>query len=91
MSMARIYKKGQLTIPKAVRDATGIGIGDSVVVEARHGEVVVRRPRGVLEFHPPQTENAALPWPDARRAARAERAARLGRYSSSSRSLRSAR
>jgi len=77
--MARIYKKGQLTIPKTVRDATGIGIGDSVVVEARHDEVVVRRPRGVLEFDPPQKQPAALPWPDARHAARAERAVRHGR------------
>jgi bifunctional DNA-binding transcriptional regulator/antitoxin component of YhaV-PrlF toxin-antitoxin module len=28
MSTARIYKKGQVTSPKAVREATGIDVGD---------------------------------------------------------------
>jgi len=54
MARARIYKKGQVTIPKAVREATGLEVGDRVVVEARRGEVVVRRARGVLEFEPPK-------------------------------------
>lgn len=73
--MAKIYDKGQVTIPKPVRDATGLAIGDLVVVEARDGEVVIRKPRGVLEFEPPAGDRPALPWPDARRAAREERAA----------------
>lgn len=76
MGTARIYKKGQITIPKAARDATGLRIGDRVVVEAREGEVVIRRPRGVLEFEPPGGRGKPLAWPDARRAARAERAGR---------------
>lgn len=70
MSTARIYKKGQITIPKQVRESAGIEIGDRVVVEARDGEVVVRRPRGVLEFEPPPQRGVALPWSEARRAAR---------------------
>lgn len=74
--MAKIYDKGQITIPKKVRDATGLVIGDRVVVEARGDEVVIHKPRGVLEFAPPPTEREALPWPDARRAARTERGAR---------------
>jgi AbrB family looped-hinge helix DNA binding protein len=76
MGTAKIYTKGQVTIPRAVRDATGLDVGDPVVVEARGDEVVVRRPRGVLEFEPPIAEQEALPWPDSRRAARSERAAR---------------
>lgn len=76
MSVARIYKKGQVTIPKAVRDSTGIDVGDPVVVEARNGEIIVRRPRGVLEFEPPQRRSDALSWPDARSAAREDRAVR---------------
>jgi len=75
--MAKIYGKGQITIPKTVREASGLAIGDRVVVESRDGEVVIRRPRGVLEFQPPQTDGEALPWPDARRAARTRRSARL--------------
>ena len=71
--MARIYGKGQVTIPKAVRDAAGLGVGDRVVVEARNAEVVIRKALGVLEFEPPRVDREALPWPDARRAARDER------------------
>jgi len=73
---AKIYTKGQVTIPRAVREATGLDIGDRVIVEARDGEVVVRRAYGVLEFEPPQTGRNPLPWPEARRAARDERTAR---------------
>lgn len=79
MGTAKIYTKGQVTIPRAVRDATGLDVGDPVVVEARGDEVVVRRPRGVLEFEPPIAEQKALPWQDSRRAARSERAARAAR------------
>ncbi len=75
MSTARIYKKGQVTIPKAIREMTGIDVGDRVVVEARNDEIVMRHPRGVLEFEPPHSRSDGLPWPDARRAAREDRVA----------------
>lgn len=76
MSTARIYEKGQITIPKPVRDATGFNIGDRVVVEARDDEIVLRHPVGVLEFTPPRPAPADIDWPAARRAARENRAAR---------------
>jgi AbrB family looped-hinge helix DNA binding protein len=77
MSVARVYKKGQVTIPKAVREATGIDVGDRVVVEAREREIVVRRPRGVLEFTPPSSRRPdELSWSEARQAAREERISR---------------
>jgi AbrB family looped-hinge helix DNA binding protein len=76
-SVARVYKKGQVTIPKAVREAAGIEIGDKVIIEAREHEIIVRRPRGVLEFTPPATRRLdELPWPEARRAAREDHLAR---------------
>lgn len=74
--MAKMYGKGQITIPKAVREAAGIGVGDRVVVEARGDEVVVHRARGVLEFQSPQPAAEARPWAETRAAARADRAAR---------------
>jgi AbrB family looped-hinge helix DNA binding protein len=75
--MARVYKKGQVTIPKAVREAAGIDIGDRVVVEARDQEIVVRRPHGVLEFEPPAARRGSTPrWSEARRAAREDRLTR---------------
>jgi AbrB family looped-hinge helix DNA binding protein len=77
---ARIYKKGQITIPKAVREAAGFDIGDSVIVEARGQEIVVRRPHGVLEFEPPSARRGGdTPWPEARQAAREERIAHRAR------------
>jgi AbrB family looped-hinge helix DNA binding protein len=76
VSTAKVYAKGQITIPKAVREAAGIGIGDRVVVEARGDEVVVHRARGILEFQPPQPAPESRPWSEVREAAREDRAAR---------------
>ena len=76
MSTARIYKKGQITIPKAIREATGFEIGDRVVVEARDDEIVLRHPRGVLEFTAPHPRTTDLSWAETRRQAREERLAR---------------
>jgi AbrB family looped-hinge helix DNA binding protein len=76
MSMARIYKKGQITIPKAVREATGFNVGDRVIVEVRNDEIVLRHPIGVLEFTPPQPRPTDLPWTETRRVAREDRVAR---------------
>lgn len=53
MSMATVYSKGQVTIPKAVREAAGVEVGDRLIVEVRGEEIVLRRPKGVLEFVPP--------------------------------------
>ena len=74
--MAKIYDKGQVTIPKHVRDESGLTIGDHVLIEARGTEVVIRKPTGVLEFEAPQSDRDAPPWPNARRAARDARVAR---------------
>lgn len=77
MSVAKVYSKGQVTIPKAVREAVGIEIGDRIVVEARGDEVVLRRPRGVLEFEPPSVAIQSG-WDEARAAARDDRAKHRG-------------
>lgn len=70
--MAKVYTKGQVTIPKAVREAAGIEIGDSVVVESRDGEIVIRKPKGVLEFVPPRPILGLDDWNTTRRLAREE-------------------
>jgi AbrB family looped-hinge helix DNA binding protein len=41
---ARISSKGQLVLPKAVRDAYGLGPGSEVDIESA-GETIVLRPR----------------------------------------------
>ena len=46
MATTTVTVKGQVTIPKAIRDATGIGPGDRVEVEAAaSGGVAITKPR----------------------------------------------
>ena len=40
---ARITTKGQLTIPKPVRESLNVSKGDFVVFEEKNGEIVVRK------------------------------------------------
>ncbi len=41
--MPRLTVKGQVTVPKEIRDALGIRPGSEVVFEFRDGEAVLRR------------------------------------------------
>lgn len=41
----RVTEKGQITIPKALRDALGIGAGTEVEFERRKDAIVVRKSR----------------------------------------------
>jgi len=45
MSTAKVTTKGQITIPKPIRDAMGIDAGDRVVFLVREDGVVEMRPR----------------------------------------------
>jgi AbrB family looped-hinge helix DNA binding protein len=74
---ARMSSKGQLTVPKAVRDALGIGEGDNVVFRVEgHRAVLARTPEflslaGSIKV-PAARRNAA--WDDVVRKTRAARA-----------------
>ena len=47
---ARMSTKGQLTVPKAVRDALGLDTGDSVVFRVEgHRAILVKQP-GLLDL-----------------------------------------
>ena len=50
--LRRVGPKGQIVIPKIVRDYLGIKPGDTVVMEVREGEIAIipgRDPRGFVE------------------------------------------
>jgi antitoxin PrlF len=44
----RVTEKGQVTIPKALRDALGIGAGTEVEFERRKDSIVVRKAGGQI-------------------------------------------
>lgn len=70
---ATLTSKGQLTVPKAVRDALGLREGDRVVFRVLKGRAVVSRSPALLELAgavpvPAQARGAS--WPEIRHRAR---------------------
>ena len=75
---ATVTSKGQVTIPKAVRDALGIQAGDEVVFRVEGDRAVLSRTRDFLDLAgsirvPAAKRNVA--WDDVIRRARSARAA----------------
>ena len=48
--LRRIGPKGQIVIPKIMRDYLGIKLGDTVVMEVREGEIAIIPERDPREF-----------------------------------------
>ena len=74
---ARMSSKGQLTVPKGVRDALGIGEGDDIVFRVEGNRAVLARTPDFLSLAgsinvPASRRNAA--WDDVIRKTRATRA-----------------
>jgi AbrB family looped-hinge helix DNA binding protein len=74
---AKMSSKGQITVPKAVRDALGIGEGDSVVFRVEGNRAVLARTPDFLSLAgtfkvPAAQRNAA--WDDVIRTTRSARA-----------------
>jgi AbrB family looped-hinge helix DNA binding protein len=74
-----VTSKGQVTIPKAVRDALGITEGDELVFRVEGERAVVARTPDLLELAgsvPVPAEKRGTPWDEVRRRTRAARASR---------------
>jgi AbrB family looped-hinge helix DNA binding protein len=76
---AKITSKGQVTVPKAVRDALGLKEGDEVVFRVEGNRAVLARTPDFLDLAgtitvPAAKRNAA--WDDVIRKTRAARASR---------------
>ena len=74
---AKMSSKGQITVPKAVRDALGIGEGDNVVFRLEGNRAVLARTPDFLSLAgtikvPAARRNAA--WDDVIRKTRSARA-----------------
>lgn len=75
---AKVTSKGQVTVPKAVRDALGIREGDEIVFRVEGNHAVLARTPDFLDLAgsirvPAARRNVA--WDDVIRRTRAERAA----------------
>jgi AbrB family looped-hinge helix DNA binding protein len=78
---ARVTSKGQVTVPKVVRDALGIKQGDEVVFRVEGNRAVLARTADFLALAgsisvPAAKRNVA--WDEVIRKTRSARAARLG-------------
>lgn len=76
---ARVSSKGQVTVPKAVRDALGIGEGDEVVFRVEGNRAVLARTPDFLTLAGTIKVPAALrnvAWDDIIRRTRAARASK---------------
>ncbi len=75
---AKVTSKGQVTVPKAVRDALGISEGDEIVFRVEGNQAVLARTPDFLDLAgsirvPAAKRNVA--WDEVLRRARAQRSA----------------
>jgi antitoxin PrlF len=76
---ARLTSKGQITLPKAIRDALGLHDGDRVVFRVEGSYAVLARTADLLELAgtvPVPPAEAGADWQDIRHQTRQARAAR---------------
>lgn len=78
-TVARMSSKGQITVPKAVRDALGVGEGDEIVFHVEGDRAILARTPEFLELAgsvavPAAKRNAN--WDEVMRRTRAARAGR---------------
>ena len=74
---ATVTSKGQVTVPKAVRDALGIRAGDRLVFRVEGRRATLARSAGLMELAGTVTVPAGkrrTPWDEVRRRTRADRA-----------------
>jgi antitoxin PrlF len=74
---ARVSSKGQVTVPKLVRDALGLSEGDEVVFRVEGTRAILARTPDLLDLAGAVSVPAAkrgVPWDAARRKTRSARA-----------------
>ncbi len=75
--VARVTSKGQVTVPKAIREALGIQEGDSLLFTIRDKQVVLEKTPSFLDLGgsvPIPEGKRDLPWAEVRRQAYLARA-----------------
>jgi AbrB family looped-hinge helix DNA binding protein len=75
--VARMTSKGQVTVPKVVRDALGVSEGDSIIFHVEGDRAVLARTQDFLELSGSLTSPAAkrnVAWDHIVKSTRAKRA-----------------
>ena len=78
-SSAKMTSKGQVTIPKAVRDALELREGDELLFRVERSRAVIAKTPNFLELAgsvPVPAEKRGTPWDEVLRTSRARRAGR---------------
>ena len=76
---AKMTSKGQVTIPKSVRDALGLNEGDELLFRVEHSRAVIARTPNFLNLAGTvvvPADKRGTPWDDVLRRTRTERAER---------------
>ena len=76
---ARVTSKGQVTVPKRIREALGIDDGDSLMFTVKGDQVLLEKTPNFLELAgsvPVPAEGRDVPWDEVRTHTREERAKR---------------
>ena len=50
MQAVRVLPKWQITIPKRVREKLKIRVGDTIVVEEREGEIILKKGKTIFDY-----------------------------------------
>jgi AbrB family looped-hinge helix DNA binding protein len=50
MQAVKVLPKWQITIPKRVREKLKIRVGDTIVVEEREGEIVMKKGKTIFDY-----------------------------------------
>jgi AbrB family looped-hinge helix DNA binding protein len=50
MVVAKVLPKGQVTLPKIIRDKLGIKIGDIISFEERKDGIVIKKSKTILDY-----------------------------------------
>lgn len=73
---ARVTSKGQVTIPRSVREALGIRAGDALLFRVEQGRAVIASSADLLDLAgsvPVPATKRGTPWSDVRRQVRRSR------------------